>query len=137
MNEYVPKELNKNVRKTRLRKNEYQRQFEDKIAWNMTKDWSDILSKFIRASFLNQHFYNENWMKDINSISEGYKNALNSEKLSQKTDNKYINTWNTTINTLKNIHDKKHLRNKNMSSSRCSGTLNILDITSVYNSNKN
>ena len=134
---YVSRDVNKNIKKTRIRRNEYRRQADDKIAWKLTKDWTDILAKFIRASFKNNNFYNNNWVKDINSISEGYKDALKSDKVSQKVNKKYIDTWNTTIDTLKNIHKQKHLRNKNTNSSRCIGTINILDITSVCNSKKN
>jgi len=128
---YVAKDVNKNVNKARLRQNEQTRQSDDKLAWMLSKNWADILEKFIKASFLNNNFNKEDWMKDIISIYEGYKNALKSEKISQKQDKLYINTWNTTINTIKNIHQTKDHRTKHENTSKCLGTVNILDITSV------
>ena len=132
---YIAKDVNKNVNKSRLRRNEWTRQSEDRISWELSKDWTDILEKFVKASFLNNNFNKDDWMKDIISIYEGYKNALKSEKISQKQNKLYMNTWATTINTLKNVHKTKDYRTKHNNMSKCLGSINILDITSVSHKN--
>jgi hypothetical protein len=132
---YIAKDVNKNVNKSRLRRNEWTRQSEDRVSWELSKDWTDILEKFVKASFLNNNFNKDDWMKDIISIFEGYKNALKSEKIYQKQKKLYMNTWVTTINTLTNIHKTKDYRTKHKNMSKCLGTINILDITSVYHKN--
>jgi len=131
MNTYTPKDTNLNIKRTRRRKMEQRRQTDARTAWKLTKDWTDILSKFVRASFLNNSFNDDDWMKNINSISEGYKNSLKSDNISRSLDHLYINAWNTSINTLKNIHKVKRQRVKNISLQKCMGTVNILDITTV------
>ena len=131
MNTYIPKDTNLNVKRTRQRQMEQRRQTDARTAWKPTKDWTDILSKFVRASFLNNSFNDDDWMKNINSISEGYKNSLKSDNISRSPDHLYINTWNTSINTIKNIHKVKRQRVKNSSLGKCMGTVNILDITAV------
>ena len=128
---YIPKRTNENIAKCRIKQNEYQRQIKTKTAWKITKQQGNILIKFVRSSFLNNNFYNDKWIQDIYSIDKRYKSLLKSQQISRDKNNKYIYSWNTTINTLINIHKNKCNTQKNYSENKCEGTLNILDITSV------
>jgi hypothetical protein len=138
--------MNKNVKKTKVRRMERVRRTNQHIGWSVTRDSGNALAKYVQSSFRNKKFLEETFKNDIDSINKGYIQSLKSQKVS--TVNKtYINVWNTTINTLKNIHKHRKGRKNDIyqnvclentlnstNYSKCLGTLNILDMTAKYHS---
>ena len=103
--------MNTNIARNRLRRNESVRQTGDQIAWRKTKDYQEVLKKFTYNSIKNDSFKEKVWLTDLDSIDARYKKTLRSLNVPIKN-KKYIDTWNVTINTLKNVHKNQCYREK-------------------------
>ena len=103
--------MNTNIARNRLRRLEGARQTGDRLAWSKTKDYQEVLQKFTYNSIKNDSFKDKAWLTDLESIDAGYKKTLHSLNVPIKN-KKYIDTWNVTINTLKNVHKNQSYREK-------------------------
>ena len=137
-------DMNKNVKKTKVRRMERVRRANQHIGWSVTRDSSNALAKYVHTSFRNKRFLEDTFKNDIESINKGYIQSLKSQKVPMVNET-YITVWNTTINTLKNIHKHRKVRKNDIyqnvchvntlnstNYSKCLGTLNILDTTAKY-----
>ena len=103
--------MNTNIARNRLRRLEGARQTGDQLAWSKMKDYQEVLQKFTYNSIKNDSFKDKAWLTDLESIDAGYKKTLHSLNVPIKN-KKYIDTWNVTINTLKNVHKNQGYREK-------------------------
>jgi len=139
-------DMNKNVKKTKVRRMERLRLTNQQMGWNITRNSCDVLTKYVLSSFRNKRFLEETFKNDIDSINKGYFQSLKSQKVPTVNET-YIDVWNTTINTLKNIHKHRKERQNDIyqnvcyvntlnstNYSKCLGTMSILDMTAKYHS---
>lgn len=79
---------------------------ENNKIWEVMKNHTDILKKMVYHSVNNGSFNENNWLQKLESVDKGLKCSLKSYGL-EYYNKRHIKSWDTCIQTLKNVHKKR------------------------------
>jgi len=102
--------MNLNLKRCRLRKNERCRKENLRDGWEMVLEHSEYLKRFTIASMKNKSFNVDNWANDLESMNMSFKKSLKSVGISVNDSEAYMQSWNITVNTLKKVHKYRSYR---------------------------